>query len=842
MAWSIFDLLTACFLFARFYVSGRPVFGWVGASYGLSGLLTLSYLAAYLGLLGTADQTVGDQQIEAALYIAWHVLFAVLVPMGTLCETKRHMRLSRDRVPSIVKAAVAGVVVLAAAITAAIWVFRNDLPVFALNGVMEPVLADAMQFVVALSGVALAAVVILCRERLYGLPLWLCVALLTSLLEARLNAESLALFSVAWDVGKVLTLTTSSIVMIQSLVTVLRMYASISEIVALRAHDAGARLRAIWRIATSEELGERDHLQLVLDVATSHIRSRNNVYGLVSRLENDWVRVIAVSPYGSKDAHERARAVYGDGMTIPLGEDVHTELAELGKTTVWQTPSAIPSGISKSAAWQAAIGTPIYTGTQTYFLIFGSPDAFRGENFVESDVAFVEVAASIINRRFNESMHLERIQYQTEHDPLTGAFNRTQFHRLGRAASAAETLRAVILIDLDTFSDVNYRHGQMIGDETMIEVASSLAGVDHRDVIARMSGDEFGVLVHAVEGHDRDVRKAVDEYDQLFHRAFGTSERDANVKVAITASIGVAIVDDPTLAFEALFARAAVALEHSKSLGGNAATIFGPGLQTLFDERTVERTELIEAIAGDQLFLEYQPTFELNTRTTNGAEALVRWNHPTRGVLRPVTLLPAIKRANLLGELTYWVMRQVARDFGGVELPRGFRCFFNVPSQALESAAFINNLNQVLFTHPELAEHLGIEVTESEVMHKVEHAIETLSRARQLGLMVAVDDFGTGYSSLNYLKRLPVDVLKLDKSFIDGLPDDPKDVGLAELFLSLSKQLGFVSLGEGIETEAQAEWLARHGCMLGQGFLYSRPIAFDALMRLVESDRFRAVG
>jgi EAL domain-containing protein (putative c-di-GMP-specific phosphodiesterase class I) len=183
--------------------------------------------------------------------------------------------------------------------------------------------------------------------------------------------------------------------------------------------------------------------------------------------------------------------------------------------------------------------------------------------------------------------------------------------------------------------------------------------------------------------------------------------------------------------------------------------------------------------------------------------------------------------------MTTWVVRRIARDFKGIVLPDGFRCYFNVPAHILESETFLLDIGQAIASNPGLIRSLGLEITESEVMNKVERAIDALKRVRRLGLLVAVDDFGTGHSSLSYLKRLPIDVVKLDKAFIDGLPTDRKDVALAELFLSLTKELSLISVGEGIETEEQAEWLSAHGCLIGQGYLFSRPVGFERLLELI---------
>lgn len=820
-AWSIFDLLTACFLFARLYVNGRPVYGWIGAAYGCSGLLALSYIAAYLGLLDTAQHTIADQQIAAALYIVWHSLFATLIAIGVIFDRIQAGRVHKKHAPRVVSASIGAVTAFSGLIVAGVLLGRDRLPVFAVNGIMEPSLSNAMHFVIVLSAVSLITVAIVCRDRLHGLTLWVLVSLLTSMLEATLNSVSQHLFSVAWDAGKLLTLGTSSFVMSQTLVTTFRMYASVSELMAVRSRDAGERLRAIWLIATSDGLDEGDHLQLVLDLAAANLRPRNNVFGFTSQLENGTFRIVAVSQHGNPQAHRSAAAAYRAGEPLPADDRLHAVLSAAGTTSIWRVASDMPEGLAETTGWRSAIGTVIQVGMQTHFLVFGSPDNLDYERFGESDAAFVEVLSSIISRRYFETLHLKRIEFQSERDPLTGAYNRTLFRHLGRAAFANGTLRAVLLTDLDGFAEVNHRLGQAAGDSVLIEAAASLARVDSRDAVARISGDEFAVVLRDTDGSDRDLSQSFAAYEQVFKGAS-----------PVTASVGIAVADDST-EFDTLLSRAAVALDHAKSRGGRAMTVFGPELQAAVDQRSVERAELVEAMDLNTLFLEYQPTFDLKSGTLTGAEALVRWRHPQRGIISPNALLPAMQRANLLSELTFWVMRQVATDLRGMHLPPEFRCFFNVPSQVLENTAFVTNLEQLLLANPGMQGRLGIEVTESEVMHNVEDAIDSLTRVRRLGLLVAVDDFGTGYSSLNYLKRLPVDVLKLDKSFIQGLPDDSKDVGIAELFLALSRQFGLKSLGEGIETEAQANWLRSNGCAIGQGFLYSRPLpkaAFETLL------------
>jgi EAL domain-containing protein (putative c-di-GMP-specific phosphodiesterase class I) len=283
--------------------------------------------------------------------------------------------------------------------------------------------------------------------------------------------------------------------------------------------------------------------------------------------------------------------------------------------------------------------------------------------------------------------------------------------------------------------------------------------------------------------------------------------------------------------------RADLALSIAKDEGGARTIVFDRSMEATLEATRMRFAELSDAIAKEQLVLVYQPTFDLATRAVTGAEALVRWDHPERGRVAPSEFVPFAERNGLIGQLTRWVFQRVRRDIsGGVSLPHGFRVYFNVVAQTLDDLGFIAEVNDALRTTPNLASHIGIELTESAAMQNIESAMHTINILRKWGLSVAVDDFGTGYSSLSYLKKLTVDVIKIDRSFVVGLPDDERDGAITELLLQITDRFGVATLAEGIETEAQAQWLVRHGCRYGQGFLLAKPDSFAALQeRLRES-------
>jgi diguanylate cyclase (GGDEF)-like protein len=833
IVWSLCDILTAFLLFAQFYVSRRLRFGLLGAAYGFSGLLTWPYIGAYAaGIFNSGTHTLANQQIPASFYVLWHVLFPVLVMVAEALEVRGAGVIPRTRELAATTGLAAFVAVAAAGITAAIFAWRQHLPIFIINGVFQPAYwAIGMPLVITLS--LAGCVALLADRRLGELRMWLALTLLSAALDAITNEASPIRWSYAWDVGKIMVVLTSSLVMTQMLGEIVRMYADVGSTITHRAsRQAAARMRALWRIATSEGLIEADHVQMILDLAASNMRAGSAVFGVLSHVREELIQVDAVASFGDHARLRRSLETYAVGRSFAIANDVQEKILAVGRTTFWNDAAELGPLACVNAGWRSVIGSPIFAGGQSYVIMFGLIDPPEDEPFVESDVAFVEVMASNIGHRFFQREQFERLQFEIEHDSLTALYNRTQFQRLGHLAAADGSLFGVLLIDVDQLRTINERAGQTVGDALLVEAASLLRSVDERDLVARLGSDDFAVLLR-VAGENETLASRVAAYTNVFARPLQSGNRDGKTVFRINASLGAAAVRPGDQPFETALACAAAALEATKENGGNTATLFGPELESVVLARLLERDELLAAMDNEGFTLAYQPTFDLQTRTITGAEALIRWRHPTRGMLAPDAFLRSVQRENLMGRMTTWVVRRIASDFKGVVLPDTFRCYFNVPAQVLESETFLLDIGQAIALNPGLIRSLGLEITESDVMSNVERAIDALKRVRRLGLLVAVDDFGTGHSSLGYLKRLPVDVVKLDKTFIDGLPRDKKDVALAELFLSLTKQMSLVSVGEGIETEEQAAWLSAHGCMIGQGYLFSKPVDRDRLLELL---------
>jgi diguanylate cyclase (GGDEF)-like protein len=612
------------------------------------------------------------------------------------------------------------------------------------------------------------------------------------------------------------------------------MYGSLSEIIEMQTDQSAARIRTLWQIATSAGLSEHDHIQMILDVTIANIRPLKNVFATLSHVNDDDVVIDAVSIRGDSESLVASVRTYQGGVTFPAEADLQSTLRTLDRTCVWDSPATLPrNAVASALGWKSAIGTVFHIGTRDYFVLFGLTEPLENEPFTDADRAFIEVVAANLSQLLLQHNQFERLRFQIEHDPLTGVYNRTQFSRFVRNGLVERNVVGIALIDLDEFRIVNELSGNMIADEVLVEIGARLNGVSEADRICRIDGDEFAVVFGRLNDEES-LELRLLAYKTAFERPFHTGDRDGLRFMPISASIGAAKVADG-FTIDDLLRRSHVALEESQRLGRGELTLFGDDLEGTLRARSLHRGVFLAAIEANEFLVEYQPTYELNMRTITGAEALIRWNHPARGRLPPGEFLAEAERAEALYPLTIWIVGRILRDLSAMELPPGFRCYFNVPASVLERSTFLSELSELLDSAPGLASNLGLELTESEVMHRVDVAIDNLNSVRDLGLTVSIDDFGTGNSSLGYLKRLPIDIVKLDKLFINGLPHDAADVGLAQMFLGLTRQFSLVSVAEGIENEDQAQWLLDHGCMIGQGFLFSKSVPIEELKALMQS-------
>jgi diguanylate cyclase (GGDEF)-like protein len=589
------------------------------------------------------------------------------------------------------------------------------------------------------------------------------------------------------------------------------------------------RIRSLWKIGADMASGDAERLAAVLSVGSRMIRPDRALFGYLSHLEQGLIVVDAVS-----DPDDPAAELLRPGASFGLERSLQCLLYADGHTCAWNNLHAFDDVdlICRDLGWNALIGTPVQIGRKTHFLVFGSSHAMDDVPFAEDDMAFVDVLAAFAAHQFSDREHRERIQFQMEHDALTGMKNRTQFRLALRAEIAAGAPFAIAYLDLDRFREINEVAGNMIGDELLVEIAAGLGGIDDGDFVARTSGDGFAVILRGASSIG-DARERLARYAELFAQPFHTGDRDGTRMLSVTSSFGAACFPADGSTADDLLRSADVALDAAKERGGACVAFFNREMTEPLEQRYIQTVELSDAIEKSGLVLYYQPTFALDDCRITGAEALLRWNHPSRGHLLPGEFIAFAERNGLIGRLSRWVFDRAVSDLKRLPaFPADFRCFFNLATQQLDDLAFLSEIEERLRFVPQLAQNLGVEITETAAITNLESSMFALERFRRLGLRVAIDDFGTGYSSLSYLKRLPVDMIKIDRTFVTGVPDDQKDTDLCELLLQIAGRFGLTALAEGIETYAQLKWLREQGCTYGQGFLISKPLPFDEFAAL----------
>jgi Amt family ammonium transporter len=501
---------------------------------------------------------------------------------------------------------------------------------------------------------------------------------------------------------------------------------------------------------------------------------------------------------------------------------------------------------------------PLTSGDEVLGLIgLASGDVSRpfSEREVEALARFGQLASvALDNARLLERAQTEvrRRAHLALHDSLTNLPNRTlllnrlaeQLEDAGRAEGrrrAAATRVALILLDLDRFKVVNESLGHAAGDLLLAEVGRRLIGAARStDTVARLGSDEFGILLGPV----RSVREAERVATRIEH-ALGAPFDLAGDEVSVGASLGIAIgTSELPHAFD-LLKQAEIALHRAKADPVRSTILFDPVMhaQTL-DRMTLEH-DLRRAIERSELRLHYQPLVSLGTGEVVGMEALLRWEHPTRGMIAPLSFIPMAEETGLILPIGRWVIETAChrlRDWQR-RLPAaaGLSISVNLSARQFAESGLIGSVAGIL-DHAGLDPAcLELEITESVVMDQSEASVERLQGLRALGVQLALDDFGTGYSSLSYLRRLPLDTIKVDRSFVSGLGTDPADTPIVQAVISLAHGLGIDVVAEGIETEAQAASLQELDCDRGQGYLFSRPLPEAAMEALLAGGTGRVV-
>jgi diguanylate cyclase (GGDEF)-like protein/PAS domain S-box-containing protein len=425
-------------------------------------------------------------------------------------------------------------------------------------------------------------------------------------------------------------------------------------------------------------------------------------------------------------------------------------------------------------------------------------------------------------RRQAEELRL----FIAQHDPLTGLPGRSALiEHLNALAFTEQGPGSLLLVDIDDFKLINEGMGLRAGDAVILEVASRLSKAFPKAMVSRNGGDEFAVVLPG-DSVPADATAAAD----VIRTVLGADMDVDGRLLRVTAGVGVAI-RQMVGASSTLIGNADWALSRAKDAGIDQCRVYDRAMRIEAENRLVIQAGLRVALAGGELSVAYQPIVDLGRRLTVGSEALLRWTHPVRGAVAPVDFIPIAEQSGLIIQIGQWVMTTACADARPLQLEHGIQLSVNISVRQLAGGTFSEWLEQVLeqTTLPPAA--LTVEVTETALMEDIPHIRETFERLRSAGVKVALDDFGTGYSSLARLSRIPVDVIKLDRAFVTDIDTRVEARHMASAILGLSTAIGATMIAEGIESEAEAATLRDIGCVLGQGFLYARPMSIADLTR-----------
>lgn len=430
----------------------------------------------------------------------------------------------------------------------------------------------------------------------------------------------------------------------------------------------------------------------------------------------------------------------------------------------------------------------------------------------------------------------EQIAFLAHHDLLTGLPNRHLFReKIAQAIARAYRNHrkiGVLLLDLDRFKHVNESLGHKQGDQLLKMVAERLQTcVRDGDMIARQGGDEFILLVPDINGHE--------DLSRIANRLIGALQAPfllGHHEVYVTPSIGASIFPDDGTDYELLLKHADIAMYQAKTHGRNRFQVFLPSMAPNTPERISLEADLHKALSNSEFLLYYQPQIAVHSGRVIGVEALLRWQHPQRGLILPGDFIPLAEETGLIVPIGEWVVRTACQQCQQWARQgfTGLRVAVNLSLRQFQQPDLISGISNVLYETGIAPHVLELEITESMAVEEADHMASTLHKIKALGVQLALDDFGTGYSSLNYLKQLPIDTVKIDRSFIRTLESDARGAAITRGIIHIAHSLNITVIAEGVDTPQQLDFLRQHRCDALQGFLISRPIPPEALTELLQ--------
>lgn len=557
------------------------------------------------------------------------------------------------------------------------------------------------------------------------------------------------------------------------------------------------------------------------------IRAISDLEKLTIAVEQSPIIVLLTDIQGVVEyVNQSFTVISGYSKTQVIGKDIRS----LGLILDNQPMGGIKYVMRNKALWQGEI-QGISTTKQIYKLkISISPILDKVKNITH----FQYNCEDVTLQKENE----ERIYNLAHNDSLTQLYNRFSINSiLQQAIISAErnkSIMSVLFIDMDRFKQINDTHGHKVGDVLLQQVASRLSGTCKRknDFIARIGGDEFLIVLNDIQdvAFVALIAKAIVDVLSLPYFCEGQELRSS-------PSVGIALYPNDGQSVEELVKNSDAAMYHAKENGRSQYRFFTKELNRLVEEKNMLEKDLRQALDKNELELYYQPQIYLGNTKQFGVEALIRWNHSTLGFVSPEKFIAIAEERGLIYDVGGWVIEtafQQLIDWSRVsEIP--IKMAINISAKQIEDKRFVADLKLLVIKYNVDAAMVELEITESIAMENPHHSIQTLGEIRAIGFELAIDDFGTGYSSLSYLKNLPIQTLKLDKSFIDNLEEDIDNTKICKAAISLSHDLGLRFVAEGVETKGQAKYLSDNGCDVLQGYYFSRPVPAAAAFSFIQN-------
>ena len=531
------------------------------------------------------------------------------------------------------------------------------------------------------------------------------------------------------------------------------------------------------------------------------------------------------------ESHEGMVITDADGVILRVNQAFSETTGYTAEEIVGQTPRLLKSGrhnadffhemwetIQRTGKWEGEIWDRRKNGE--VYPKWLTITAVKGGNGVVTH--YVGAHIDITERKAAD----EKTRQLAYHDPLTVLPNRLAFNeRLIQALSLSkrnEKQMALMLIDLDNFKNINDTLGHPIGDQLLVQVAERLSScVRQSDMVARLGGDEFVIMLPEIDSPS-DAAHVADKILNLVSKPYLINENELHT----SPSIGICLYPDDATDEQDLIKKADVAMYHVKSEGRRNYQFFNERMQQATLWKIGIERDLRVALKQQQFMLYYQPQLDLRTGLLMGVEALVRWQHPDRGIVSPMDFIPIAEETGLIKPLGDWVLQEACRQLaewqaGGI---KHIKVSVNLAASQLDDHDFPVRIQEVMTQNGLSDGSIDLEVTESMMMKSPSNAVSMLKELTAQGLSLSMDDFGTGYSSLSYLKLFPISTLKIDRSFVKDIETDPNDASICDITVLLAHKLGMEVIAEGVETEAQLKYLLSIGCEKIQGYLISKPL------------------